>query len=76
MTKIKFGNQWLLSVKTNCVKHTHTHTHTHTYIYVLNNNDEVQPSIKEHIDYIRHINPVRVRREKWVADEHNKSFIN
>ena len=28
------------------------------------------------MDYIRHTNPVRSRREKWVADEHNKSFIN
>ena len=44
--------------------------------YVLNNSDEVQPYIKEHMDYIMHINPVRSRRKKWVADEHNKSFIN
>jgi len=28
------------------------------------------------MDYIRRINPVRSRREKWVADEHNKSFTN
>ena len=46
------------------------------YKYVLNNSDEVQPYIKEHMDNIRCINPVRSRREKWVVDEQNKSFIN
>jgi len=27
------------------------------------------------MDYIRHINPSKSMREKWVIDEHNKSFI-
>jgi len=44
--------------------------------YVLNNSDEVQPYINEYIYYIRRINPVRLRKEKWIIDEHNKSFIN
>jgi len=44
--------------------------------YVLNNGDKIQPYIKEHMNYIRHINPVRSMRENCIADEHNKSFIN
>jgi len=40
--------------------------------YVLNNADEVQPYIDEYIDYIRCINPTKLRREKWVTDKHNK----
>jgi len=40
--------------------------------YVLSNNYEVQPYIKEHMDYIKYINTIRSRRKKWVADGHNK----
>ena len=43
--------------------------------YVLNNIDEVQPYINDHMDYIRHTDPTKSRREKWVIDEHNKMFI-
>ena len=44
--------------------------------YFLNNSYEIQPYINEYIDYIRRTNPVISSREKWAADEHNKSFIN
>ena len=40
------------------------------------NTDEVQPYIDEHLEHLRHINPYKVKREKWVIDEHNKTFIN
>ena len=43
--------------------------------YVLNNTDEIQSYINKYMDYIRHINPTKSRSEKWVIDEHNKSFI-
>ena len=43
--------------------------------HVLNNTDEVQPYINEHVDYIKHINSIKSRSKKWVIDEHNKLFI-
>ena len=41
----------------------------------MNNTDEVQSYINKHMNYIRHINPTKSISEKWVIDEHNKSFI-
>ena len=35
--------------------------------YVLNNADEVLSYINDHMDYIRHINPTKSRREKKVV---------
>ena len=43
--------------------------------YNLNNTDEVQSYINEHMNYVGRINPFKSKREKWVIDEHNKSFI-
>ena len=43
--------------------------------YILNNTNEVQPYINKHVDYIKHINSIKSRSEKWVIDEHNKLFI-
>ena len=31
--------------------------------YVLNNTDEVQPYINDHMNYLRHINPTKLRKE-------------
>jgi len=34
--------------------------------YILNNTDEVQPNINEHMNYIRHIDLSKSKKEKWI----------
>ncbi|XP_029128611.1 uncharacterized protein LOC109806195 [Cajanus cajan] len=43
------------------------------HLYILNNTDEVIPYISEHIDEIKIAHPRMT--EKWVLNEHNKSFL-
>jgi len=43
--------------------------------FVLHNTNKIQPYINDHMNYVRCTNPTKSRREEWVIDEHNKSFI-
>ncbi|XP_074291434.1 uncharacterized protein LOC141618227 [Silene latifolia] len=42
------------------------------HTYVLHNEDEVQPYIEEHMVFLRDNH--RNKTEKWIANEHNKTF--
>ncbi|TXG66340.1 hypothetical protein EZV62_007615 [Acer yangbiense] len=42
---------------------------------VLENTLEVQPYINEHMEQFKLENPSKARRQKWLQDEHNRTFI-
>ena len=45
------------------------------HLYVLHNSAEVDKYIKVHINYLKEKYPRQSKSEKWLQDQHNKTFI-
>ncbi|KAA0063971.1 transposase [Cucumis melo var. makuwa] len=46
------------------------------HLHILENIEEVQPYRERHMEILKSSNPRRARNEKWLRDEHNRSFPN
>ncbi|XP_024042746.1 uncharacterized protein LOC112099565 [Citrus clementina] len=51
------------------------HQWQQAHLYVLANTNDVQPYIDEHFEYLKELHPIKSKREKWLHDEHSKTFI-
>ncbi|XP_008238744.1 PREDICTED: uncharacterized protein LOC103337368 [Prunus mume] len=45
------------------------------HLCVLENRNEVQPYISEHMEHLRNTHPKYKKRTKWLQDKHNRTFI-
>ena len=43
-------------------------------LYILHNANEVEPFIEVHMTKLKGVNPRKGRSEKWIQDEHNRTF--
>ena len=46
----------------------------HAHFYILHNYVEVAPYVTEHLAYV-HINESTSKREQWIQNKHNHTFI-
>ncbi|KAJ4718934.1 Transposon protein, putative, CACTA, En/Spm sub-class [Melia azedarach] len=46
------------------------------HLYVLRNTELVQPYIKEHMECLKRQHPRQSKNNKWLQDQHNRSFTN
>ncbi|KAA0043012.1 transposase [Cucumis melo var. makuwa] len=46
------------------------------HLHILENIEEVHPYRERHMEILKSSNPRRARNEKWLRDEHNRSFPN